>query len=222
MRIPNPPIKTTQQNIVFGSAIAAYILLAIAFFVQGTQWVYDAAYAITILLGLYVVNKWIRLGITGFILLNTALIIHLIGGGGMYGQTWGFFGYDSLVHIFASMAIAYVAFNFVARRLHVKQDQRFKQTSIDNHTLTLIFLVFAITTALGIVLEVAEFGGYMFFGEGEGMFFVGQGDVDTVYGNDGNYVDTMGDILFNTLGAILGTLLYYYGTYKHKPWMKYI
>ena len=113
-----------------------------------------------------------------------------------------------MVHFLGSMVAAIIIFNFVARKLPIKKHQRVKETVIDERKTIMIFLVIASVAMLGIVVELCEFAGYSLLGMGEGMFFVGAGDSDNLGSQEDIYHDTMTDIIVNTIGSIIGVLLF--------------
>ena len=55
--------------------------------------------------------------------------------------------------------------------------------------------------------EIFEFGGAMMLGEGEGVLFIGAGDLDEW--------DTQKDMLNNLIGALLGLVLFYIFKQRH-------
>jgi uncharacterized membrane protein YjdF len=91
---------------------------------------------------------------------------------------------------------------------------------VDEHKVIMIALVIASVAMLGTVVELTEFIGFTFLGAGEGIMFTGPGDSDkSPYDHYWQYVDTMEDIIVNTLGSIVGVCLFYYTRYKKKPWL---
>ena len=174
--------------------------------IQGSDWIYDAGLAIAILTALYFLAEYFHINKTGFILINLGIALHMLGSQGFYGQTIMFLGYDKIVHFTNGLAIAYAVTNYLIHTIEIKHKAK---------TATIIFLALSVTTMLGVVMELNEFVGYVYFGEGEGVFMPGDGDVQTLYGEDGFYVDTMMDIIFNTIGAIAGLLIYF--SFHRKP-----
>jgi len=198
-----------------------YFILTIFSYLMGVQWWIDSLTAMFLCTVIFLVNRWLKLEKLGFTLFNIALLTHNMGAFGFYNWTWGIFAYDSIVHLVSSTVAAYILFNFIARKLHIKKNQRVKHTVIDEHKVILFFLVIASVAMLGVVVELVEYLGFMYFGPGEGILFVGAGDSGGGDEVAGQYLDTMDDIVVNTIGSIMGVLIYYNVKYKKKPWLKY-
>jgi uncharacterized membrane protein YjdF len=210
-----------EKLVIFLLFLAVYIILATYNLTIKSQWVYDNIIAIMFLTFMFLVNKWLKLGKLGFILFNIALLSHNLGTFGFYNWEFGLLGYDNVVHLLGSLVAAYIIFNFVARKLHIKARERVRYTVVDEHKAIFIFLVIASVAMLGTVVELVEFIGFIYFGPGEGILFVGAGDSGNEEDAAGQYLDTMGDIAVNTIGTIIGVALYYNIKYKKMPWLRY-
>lgn len=197
--------------------IVIFVSLAIYDFVNRSQWFFDSIVAIVFMVFVFSIYRWLLLSWRTYLMFNLALLTHNLGSFGFYEFGSGFFAYDAIVHLFGAMVAAYIIFNFVSRRLHVKRKRRVKQTVVDEHKVIFIFLVMASVAMLGTIVELIEFGGFMFLGPGEGMFFTGYGD--SGYGaNDfrAQYVDTMEDIIVNTIGSMIGVFAFYLIRYRQR------
>lgn len=215
----NPALRRREKYLLFSIFLLAYAILFAYNISTGSKWWLDALFAIAFLIIVTLVNRWLKLGRLGFILFNLAFVLHNMGSFGWYDCSIGGIGYDNFVHFVGSFVAAFIIFNFIARKLHIRKKERRKDTVIDEHIAVMIFLVMASAAALGVLVEVVEFGGFVFLGQGEGIFFTGQGDEDSYAGLDGNYVDTMTDVVVNLLGSLTGTLTYFLFTYQKRPWL---
>ena len=201
--------------------ILLYVFLGVQNYFDKSQWLFDNVISVVFLtIALFLLN-WLKIRNVGFVMFNIALLLHNLGSFGFYSWSYGIFGYDNIVHFCSSLAAGYIVFNFIARKMHIKKKARVKSTVVDEHTILLILLVFASVAMMGVFIELLEFGGFVFLGEGDGLFFVGAGDSANAGDMFGQYMDTMSDIIVNTLGTLAGVLLYYYWQYKKKPWIKY-
>jgi uncharacterized membrane protein YjdF len=210
-----------EKLVIYLIFLLLYLIFATYNLVGGSQWIIDNVVGIALLTFVFFVNKWLKMGKLGFILFNVALLTHNLGTFGFYSWSWKIFAYDNVVHLLSSLVGAYILFNFVSRKLHIRKNQRVKETVIDEHKAIVIFLVIASVAMLGTIVELIEFVGFMFLGPGEGMFFFGTGDSGNTEDVAGQYIDTMTDIIVNTLGSILGVVLYYYHKYRKQPWLRY-
>jgi hypothetical protein len=205
------------KHTVFVLFLLVFIALSIYNFVNRSQWLFDNLVAIAFLIFVFSIYRWLMLSWRTYLMFNLALLTHNLGSFGFYEFGSGFFAYDAIVHLFGAMVAAYIIFNFASRRLHVKRKRRVKRTVVDEHKVIFIFLVMASVAMLGTIVELIEFGGFMFLGPGEGMFFTGYGDS----GYDASdfraqYVDTMEDIIVNIIGSMIGVLAFYIIRYRQR------
>jgi hypothetical protein len=210
-----------EKIIIYLVFLQIFILLFVYNFFVGSQWMVDNLIGIGLLTFMFFINKWLKVGKIGFALFSIALLIHNLGTFDFYSWSWGILAYDNVVHLTNAMVGAYIFFNFIARKLHVKKNQRVKFTVVDEHKVIFVFLVIASVAMLGTVVEIIEFLGFMYLGPGEGMLFFGPGDSGKSDDAAGIYTDAMSDIMVNLLGSIIGALLYYYVKYRNQPWIRY-
>ncbi|MBU2561752.1 MAG: DUF2238 domain-containing protein [Nanoarchaeota archaeon] len=214
-------ISRKERYGVFFVFLAVYISLAIYNLVNGSQWFFDNLVAIVFLVFMFLIARWLLLTPGSFIMFNLALTLHNLGTFGLYGTTLDGFFYDNIVHFFGALVAAWIIFNFVSARLHIKWQKDVKRTVVDEHKVVLIFLVFASVAMLGSVVELVEFGGFVFLGPGEGIFFVGSGDGGyNVEDFKMQYYDTMEDMIVNALGSFAGVLMFYRLRYRKGEWVR--
>lgn len=174
-----------------------------------SQWAFDNAFTIVFLLVIYLLNSKLQLRTIDLVLLNISLLVHNLGMFAFYQWNWAFIEYDNLIHFVAGFSGGYIIFYLVEQQLR-KIDHQKTSEVIERHRVLLAFLVIALVTTFGIGVELMEFAGFTFFGQGEGLFFYGAGDV----GKFGNpleiYTDTMEDIIVNLFAAIIGAFVYYF------------
>ena len=148
-------------------------------------------------------------GIVEFVLLNSLILLHNLGSFGFYSWRIGIVEYDSLVHFISAFIGAYIIFHLIVQQLQMRRLQHVAKTIIDERLL-LLFLVMSSVAMLGTMVELIEFTGFLYFGEGEGILFNGAGDSDHQSDIASNYKDTMGDLFVNTLGSMMGASAYYF------------
>jgi len=210
-----------EKYTTYGTFMIIYVLFLVYNYFQHSEWLYDNLISIGTLTLMVYLNKWLQLNKFGFMLFNIALLVHNLGTFGFYSWSYGVLAYDNVVHFVSSTVAAYIIFKIIARKLHVKKDKRLKKTVVDEHLFTLIVIVIATVAFLGVLIELLEFAGFVFLGPGEGILFVGAGDSVNIADISLQYIDTMTDIIVNTLGSITGTLLFYFLKYRKQPWLKY-
>lgn len=136
-----------------------------------------------------------------FILLNMSILgfLHLLGGNFYFGELRlydhyflpGIFRYDNFIHFYASfigtLALYSLLINFIARPIV----ERF-------YVLALLLMLLAM--GVGSMVEMAEFGAVVIFNATEQV---------------GGYYNNSLDLIFNTLGAGLATVVVYF--YRQPP-----
>jgi len=210
-----------ERWIIYIIFLVVYFISAIYSFLNKSQWLIDNVAAIALLTFVFLISGWFKIEKIEFILFNSALLIHNLGSFGFYELNFGILAYDDIVHLIASGIAAYIIFNFIIRKLSIKKKQKVKHSIIKENKVIFMFLVIASVAMLGVIVELIEYIGFMFFGPGEGILFVGSGDSGAIGDIAGQYLDTMRDIVMNTIGSIIGSLVYYYSKYKKKPWLRY-
>lgn len=77
--------------------------------------------------------------------------------------------------------------------------------------LLLLMAVFLAATGVGAIVELSEFVGYLFAGQGEGAFMFGPGDgvaglkgTDLIDALGGGWINEGWDFVYNTIGIIAG------------------
>ncbi|MFH1063600.1 MAG: hypothetical protein V1729_00805 [Candidatus Woesearchaeota archaeon] len=213
-------MNKAEKYTIYAIFMSIYASFAVYSLLNSSQWIIDNTVAMVALTGMLIINRWVKLRKTGFILFNIGFLIHNGGTFGLYNLRWGMFAYDNIVHLVGSAVAAYIIFNFIARKLHIKKGQRVKSTVVDEHKLIMIFLVIASVAMLGTVVELIEFVGFLHLGSDMSMGGLLNVDAEGETAAK-EYMDTMGDIVLNILGSITGVLFYYHIMYKQRPWLKY-
>jgi len=209
-----------ERWIIYIIFMCIYVFLIIFNIMNKSQWLIDSIGAVVFLTFVFLICEWFKMEKLEFILFNCALLIHNFGSFGFYELTFNIFAYDDIVHLVFSIIAAYIIFNFIIRKLSIKKKQRIKYSIIKENKVIFMFLVIASVTMLGVIVELIEYVGFMYFGFGEGILFFGSGD-SSMEGIAGQYLDTMRDIIVNIIGSFIGSLIYYYRNYKKKPWLRY-
>jgi hypothetical protein len=189
---------------------APFLILYVALFIynmsRGSQWAIDASMSTVFLTFMYFANAWLRMGTTGFLVLNVPLGLHNMGTFGAYGWQGTWLAWDNLIHVLAIAVAAYYLFNLLAQRIHLHRDHRY---DIDDRPAIMVFLVMAGALTFGMGMELMEFAGAIWLGIGEGVLLAGVGDDVGLGGLEGQYADTMTDIAMNVVGGAIGTWSYY-------------
>jgi len=180
------------------------IVYLAAFTVNGILWGnYEFLYY-TVLMGVLIYSIIIlhqRLHLAFFILFNLSILgfLHLLGGNLYFGQIRlydfylipAIFRYDNFIHAYATFIATVALYSLLANFIDVEIKKRY-----------LIFAIILILMAIGLgtINELVELFAVVFFGVAERV---------------GSYFNNALDLLFNTIGAVLATVVIYF--YRERP-----
>lgn len=175
-----------------------------------SAWIYDAVISLFFLIIIvYTANRFFTFKAIDYVILHLGFLVHNLGAFGAYSLELDYLEYDNIVHFISSAATAYLLFKAIWQQLHKINRQHHLKTIADHHRLLVFGLVVGATLSLGLVVELLEYFGFIYFGEGEGILFYGAGDSDKVaLFPPTQYADTVGDIITNMLGALAGAALF--------------
>ena len=179
--------KTRKLNLFdrtfFLTSVAIFIVIAVFDYSNKSQWFWDSLVAFGGLLLAYDLYKYRKITLPTTFLLVLHLILHTMN---LYGVEMLKTGYkfDTVIHAFGGFMGAVVFFQLIKNNLSGK----YFKTAI--FTITILAVLGA-----GAIVEIVEYGGKVFLGEGDGLFFYGLGD----YGDWGNAIQ---DMVFNGIGAL--------------------
>jgi len=203
-------MKIKDNLSIYLGMILVFICLGIYNYVNKSQWIIDNVLGLFVLTFVFLIAPWMKAEKKEFSLLCVALIVHNLGSFGFYELTLGRFGYDDLVHFVSSIIIGWVLVNFLAKTVSVKKEYKKNWQNKVSKAVILIITAVSIVTMLGLVIEEVEFAGFMLLEPGEGILFYGSGDGDNPDEVITQYSDTMKDFLVNFVGALIGSLAYYF------------
>ena len=163
------------------AAAAVYAVLA-----GNTVWAYDAAFLAVLLLIVYACRGFLNLTSFLFALLGLAAIMHMAGAFGAFKTVLLGMEYDTYVHFMTGAIGVLIVYNFLA----------LKQLG----TMERVAIALLLLLGIDLVHELLEFAGYNLFGQGEGLFLLGPGDI----GRTNAYENLMTDFSNEFLGALLG------------------
>ena len=175
------------NNIIL--AITTVILILIEFYSLKTNshYKWDFFFLILLLYGLYFIRDKIKLHPFHFLLASVFLILHNLGTFGTYSNYYFGLEYDLYVHAF----FGFVASLILYRTYHLKGPYK---------GWFMYLAIIAVVLGFSAFHELFEYAGALTVGEGEGVLFVGAGDIDEW--------DTQKDMFNNLIGALIGLGLY--------------
>ncbi|MBT3940429.1 DUF2238 domain-containing protein [Candidatus Woesearchaeota archaeon] len=182
--------KKLERNLIMGSLIVFLIITEFFSLKSGNlEFAYYIPLLVIFTIGLLVYNK--ELHLTNHILLAFAIIIvlHVFGGlihlsgTRLYDMTFGILRYDNIIHAFASFISALVAYNVLRPHLDKSVKKRYVYFGL---------ILLLLTFGLGAVNEILEFIAVVYFNAGAGV---------------GGYVNTLKDLIFNAIGALIGVIV---------------
>ncbi|MCK5598839.1 hypothetical protein KAI78_04380 [bacterium] len=178
--------------------ISVYSILAvlslIAFIKGNPVWAVDSLFWGLVLFVLFLMKKTLNMTPFVFILLSGIVVMHSAAVFGLYGRTIFGLEYDTYIHVYASITLAILCFQYL---------RKFRIPLLENALFAVL-----LTLGIGLLNELIEFAGYRLFGEGEGFFLLGPGDI----GSTNPYENLMTDFFSNFWGNLIGiaaALVYY-------------
>jgi uncharacterized membrane protein YjdF len=206
-------MKKRDLAIIYIISLAVYIIIGAYNLSKNSQWIFDVYVSLAFVTLVWFFSERLKLGKLSFTLLNIALLSHLLGSFDFYALNIWIWEYDNLVHILSSIVAAYIIFNYINEKLCEK---KIDVNLIKEHKFIFLFLVIASVSALGTAIELLEYAGFMFLGQGDGLFFAGTGDYGKLGTPETQYIDTMSDIFVNTIGSIIGAVSYFLISFNKK------
>ena len=161
--------------------------LEIYSFTTDSHYKWDFFFLIGLLCGVYFIKERIKLHWFHYLLFGLFLIMHNLGTFGTYKNIYFGFEYDLYVHGF---------FGFVASLILFRA---YKEVGPYKGAFMYVAIV-AVILGFSAFHELFEYGGALTVGKGEGVLFVGAGDLDEW--------DTQKDMFNNLVGALIGLGLY--------------
>lgn len=157
------------------------------------EYIADTIFFMVLTLAALVLYKKLDLDLWSYASLIIALLFHNAGAFGWYNNSPLPLQWDHITHITGIFAPTLMLFRFTSRFL--------KHRKFHNGYVMIITLLAAL--GVGVLVEFYEFAGYFIVGEGVGGLGQGEGDITTELG-DSLWLNTMLDMVFNAVGAVLG------------------
>lgn len=185
-------MKITQFNASSNKIILIIFLLVLAgmevvAFSLESHYKYDIPMCAALLMFVYMVRDTLHLNWLHFLLFALFLIIHCLGMFDYYKLYPLGIEYDYWVHSIFGFISALVILRWLRMSdLHLKRAVRIASTLV---------IVLGISAAH----ELYEFAGAILLGSGEGVLFIGAGDLDQW--------DTQKDMLNNVIGGLIGIFI---------------
>ncbi len=169
------------------TAVFFLIWGVLAVFTKNTEFVFDRFFSAAFAIFVYRFRNKINLKLHSLALGVLALTMHHLK---LYGGVYLGIPFDKIMHFTAGFVLGLMLFYYFIS-LEPKKKPIY---------LKVILFAVIFTVGLGGLLEIVEFVGYSTLGPGEGVLFYGTGDF-------GEYNNTAWDLICNTLGALLSTMI---------------
>lgn len=169
--------------------ITTIILVGIEIYALSTDshYKWDFFFLMGLLWGVFLIRDKIKLHAFHFFLFGLFLVLHDLGTFGTYSNVYFGIEYDFYVHSYFGLVSALMLY-------------RTYKLAGPYKGWFMYLAIIAIVLGFSAFHELFEYGGAMVVGEGEGVLFVGAGDIDEW--------DTQKDMRNNLIGAIVGLLMY--------------
>ena len=194
--------KDVEERLVKGLILATIVFFIAwglqAIIIKDTEFVFDRFFTAAIALAALFTYRKIKLNLPIALLSAFTLLLHHLK---LYGNFYFGIPFDRIMHFTAGVTLCLIFYNYL-----------YKSKTLQNKW-TVSLLAICIAAGIGSFMEIIEFVGYSFLGQGEGILFYGTGDF-------GEWNNLSWDLIMNTCGAILGTLIYSFWP-KKKPKIKF-
>jgi uncharacterized membrane protein YjdF len=183
------------NKIILWTTIIILITFEFYSFTTDSHYKWDFFFLVALMVGVYIIKDKIKLHPFHFILLGIFLILHNLGTFGTYSNFYYGIEFDFYVHTyfgFVSSLILYRTYNFIGP---------YKKKWF------MFIAIISVVLGMSVFHELFEYAGAITVGEGEGVLFVGAGDIDEW--------DTQKDMRNNLIGGVLGLFFYFiYGKFS--------
>jgi len=165
-------------------------VLEIMAFQKDSHYIYDIPMCMFLLYVVYLLRRALFLLVSHYILFSLFLVLHCLGLFDAYLLYPLGIEYDYWVHAFFGLVSALIIFRWMNLYL----------ANLRYYVVVMFTLFFVL--GLSALHELYEYFGALLLGEGEGVLFIGAGDLDQW--------DTQKDMLNNVIGALIGLLIRYF------------
>jgi uncharacterized membrane protein YjdF len=180
--------------------VTAVILIGLEFYsiTTDSHYKWDFIFLMLLLVGVYLFRTGLSLHPFHYFLFCLFLVIHNLGTFGLYSNFYFGLEYDLYVHGFFGVVSALML------------TRAYSTKGLYKTRAVIVIAVITVVLGLSAFHELFEYSGAITVGEGEGVLFIGAGDLDPW--------DTQKDMRNNLVGAIIGLVLYggYYFVKKGK------
>jgi len=183
-------------NIMFYCAMAFFFFWGISeYFNKNYDLIADRFYIVGVLVIFYYSYKIWYMDMVSVLVGLVPLLLH----------SWGKFGsrlfgipFDHYLHFSAGFALALIAHKYIYTITKRKISEKSQKSRIITQA-GILLIVLCVVAGIGSFLEVAEFYGADYLGEGRGVWLYGAGDF-------GGWENSVKDMIMNTLGAFFGSI----------------
>ncbi len=179
----------TLNRVVVWGATLIFVLLEFYSLTTGSHYKWDFFFVLGAAWVVYHYRDRLRLNWIHYFLFVGFLILHNFGTFGLYSNFYFGLEYDLYVHSLFGLSAGLILFRaFGLNKGNLKKRWH------------LVWMVSVLAIGLSAMHEVfIEFFGALLLGKGEGVLYIGAGDIDQW--------DTQKDLLFNFIGSVVGVAL---------------
>jgi len=180
--------------------------IIIAYAINVKDYVNDSLLMMALLSILFFNYELLKLKPWTYLVITFAFAFHNLGVFGYYDVSPLFLQWDHITHLFGEFAAALFVYNYI-------YESGFFKNKNKKEIFVALSMIVLIVLGIGVLVEFLEFFGYFIVGEGLGILGHGAGDINTEFINNECF-NTMFDFIYNTIGAVIGTLFMRYGLKK--------
>ncbi len=193
MNKKKPPLFDKIDKILFSVGVL-FLCILLFFFLYRHDYdlLLDSSISLAAVILFYMYRRELHQNTITLFFFITTLLLH---NAHLYGTTPFGVPFDHYMHFYAGFALAFIADRLLVEKMHPLKHA--------------FFIVF-VTLGLGSLGEIIEWLGYGILGSGKGFFFFGIGD-------EGEWRNAALDMIFNTVGALIATIICFFRQNKNQP-----
>jgi len=182
-------MKDGLNRVVVWGATLVFVLLEIYSVTTASHYKNDFFFLMGLLWVVYFYRKKLDLHPLHFFLFAGVLVMHNLGTFGTYSNFYFGIEYDWYVHSLFGLSASLILFRGFGLNKGDLKDRWYS-----------VWMVLVLALGFSAFHELFEFAGALLLGEGEGVLYIGAGDIDQW--------DTHKDLFFNFVGSVVGLGLY--------------
>ncbi|MDP3917379.1 MAG: hypothetical protein Q8Q42_03790 [Nanoarchaeota archaeon] len=170
--------------------------IVLAKFIGVSDYINDSIFMLVLLTILMLMYHSFRLKPWIYLSITFAFILHNMGVFGFYNISPILIQWDHVTHFVGIAVATVIIYNYF-------EESGFLRNK--NERFVMLLFIFLAASGVGVLVEFIEFMGYLYYGDGLGVFGHGVGDINTEW-IDSEWFNTIFDLFYNSLGSLVAII----------------